>query len=428
MVMISTSNGIGTDILVKQNKFFYGWIIVAACTLIMAVQWGIQYSFSIFFKPLATDFGWTRAATAGVYSVYMISAGASAIPLGWLADRFGPARIASISGLMMGLGLILASRITNLWQLYLTFGILNGIGAGGTFAICMGVVTRWFVKKRGFALGIVTAGIGLGTFLMSPLVERLIAVYGWSQSYLIIGIGSLIILVGSSFLLRRDPESVGLLPYGVESVSHLEHEKIATINHAQDNGASINDALRSGPLWMIMFLVFSFNVALQLVMVHLANYTTDQGFSPLAAAMIISVIGVGSSLGRIGMGAVSDRIGSTNSLIICCFGVTLGLVWLMFSKELWMLYVFAVFFSIAYGGEVPQMPLMVSRFFGLKSVIALVGITSATARLGGALGSWMGGKVFDMRHSYILAFIIAAGCGLLALLTALVLKRVKTPV
>ncbi len=107
--MSSTSNGIGTDISVMKNKFFYGWIIVAACTVIMAVQWGIQYSFSIFFKPLASDFGWTRAATAGVYSVYMISGAASSIPLGWLADRFGPARIASISGLIMGLGLILAS-------------------------------------------------------------------------------------------------------------------------------------------------------------------------------------------------------------------------------------------------------------------------------------------------------------------------------
>jgi MFS family permease len=173
-------------------------------------------------------------------------------------------------------------------------------------------------------------------------------------------------------------------------------------------------------------MFFTFNIALQLVMVHLANYTTDQGFSLLSAAMIVSVVGVGSSLGRIGMGLASDRIGSANSLVICCIGVTLGLVWLIFSKELWMLYLFAIFFSFAYGGEIPQMPLTVSRFFGLKSVTALVAMTSATTRLGGALGSWMGGKVFDMRHSYTLAFIIAAGCGLLALLAALVLKRVKT--
>lgn len=424
--MNSTRNRTGDDAPIKRNRFFYGWIIVASCTLIMAVQWGIQYSFSIFFKPLTTDFGWTRAATAGVYSAYMISAGISSIPLGWLADRFGPVKIASASGLMMGLGLILASHVTDLLHLYLTFGILTGIGAGGTFAIGMGVVTRWFVKQRGFALGIVTAGIGLGTFLMSPLVERLITIYGWSQAYFIIGLGSLIILVGGSLLLRRDPESVGLLPYGVEQVSDAKQTSTDAPDTVQNTGADISQALRSSPLWMIMFLVFTFNTALQLVMVHLANYTTDQGFSPLTAAIIISVIGAGSSLGRIGMGAVSDRIGSSNSLIICCLGVTSGLFWLMLSKELWMLYVFAVFFSFAYGGEIPQIPLTVSRFFGLKSVIALIGITSTTARLGGALGSWMGGKVFDMRHSYILAFIIAAGCGFLALLTALILKRVKT--
>ncbi len=407
----------------SHKGLFYGWIIVAACALIMAIQWGIQYSFSIFFKPLSTDFGWTRAATAGVYSLYMIAAGISAIPLGWLADRYGPARVATISSILMGSGLILASRITELWQLYATFGAMVGIGAGGTFGIGMGVVARWFVKQRGLAVGVVTAGVGLGTLLMSPLAERLIAGFGWSKAYLFIGIGSLIVLVMCSLLLRRDPESVGLLPYGVDK---LQSKHVDAANSSQNLGISLGAAFRSIPLWMMMFLFFVFNIAVQLVMVHLANYATDQGFTPLTAAIVVAVIGAGSAVGRFVMGTVADKIGSANSLILCCLGATLGLVWLMFAKELWMLYVFAVLFSFAYGGEVPQMPLTVGRFFGLKSVTALVGVASAATRLGGALGSWMGGEVFDLTQSYIIAFIIGIGCSLLALITAIVLKKAKT--
>jgi MFS family permease len=415
---------------VAKNRFFYGWVIVAACTVIQTVQYGIQYSFGIFFKPMIADFGWSRAATSGAYSVLMISAGASAIPLGLLADRFGPSRVTAICGFAIGLALVLTSRVTELWQLYLTFGVMQGIAIGGTIAITSGVTARWFVRQRGLALGMVSAGIGLGTLVMPPIAERLIAASDWSRACLVIGVGAFIVTVSSAVLLRRDPEEMGMRPYGADAAqqeSILDHSE-TEINPNTENDMTFRAAIRTHQLWMMTIMFFLVNICVQIVMVHLVNYATDLGIAPFTAATIVSVIGIGGLVGRLVMGTVSDKIGSNNALIITSLLLAMSLVWLIFSRQLWMLYVFAVFFSFAYGGEVPQMPLLIGQFFGLRAVMALTGATSAGTRAGGALGSWLGGETFDVTHSYLIAFVITAVAGFLALTTAVMLKKVNTSI
>jgi MFS family permease len=161
-------------------------------------------------------------------------------------------------------------------------------------------------------------------------------------------------------------------------------------------------------------------------MVHLANYATDMGIGPFAAATVVSVIGIGGIVGRLVMGSVSDKIGSLNSLIITSLLLSASLIFLIFARQLWMLYVFAVFFSFAYGGEIPQMTLLVGQFFGLTAVIALTGVTSAGIRAGGALGSWLGGEIFDVSHSYFIAFMITAIVGLSTFVVTVLLKILKT--
>jgi OFA family oxalate/formate antiporter-like MFS transporter len=408
-----------------HRAFFYGWIVVAACTLIQLTQFGVQYSFGVFFKPLIADFYWSRAATSLVYSILMICAGLSAIPLGWLADRFGPAKITVVCGVILGLALVLASQVRELWQLYLTFGVLLGISVGGTMAITSGITTRWFVKKRGMALGIVSAGIGIGTLVMPPLTERLITGFGWSQAYLIIGVATSIITIGSGLLLRREPSVMGLRPYGVPAVPIPPTAGFPSPDRANlSRGLNLREAARTRPFWLICILYFFVNICVQVIMVHLVNYATDLGIAALTAATLVSMIGIGGIIGRLGMGSIADRIGSFNSLIITCILLAVSLVWLIFSRELWMLYTFAVLFGFAYG-EVPQMPIMVGHFFGLHSVMALAGAMSAATRAGGSLGSWLGGKIFDVSQSYSTAFIMMVIVAFLALATALVLKKVK---
>jgi MFS family permease len=176
---------------------------------------------------------------------------------------------------------------------------------------------------------------------------------------------------------------------------------------------------------LMILSFFLFNICVQVVMVHLVNYATDLGITPLIAATLVSVIGIGGIIGRLVMGSVSDRIGSNNVLIINNLMLSASLIWVIFSRQLWMLYLFAVIFSFAYGGEVPQMSLLVGRFYGLRAVMTLTGAISAGTRAGGALGSWLAGKIFDVTRSYLIAFVIIAVIGIFALITAIVLKKIK---
>jgi OFA family oxalate/formate antiporter-like MFS transporter len=354
----------------------------------------------------------------------MLSAGAAAIPMGWLAERFGPAKIITVAGLLTALSMVLTSRVTDLWQLYLAFGFIQGIAIGGTIAITSGLTARWFVKRRGLALGMVSAAIGIGTLIGPPIAERLISSYGWSQASLIIGIGTGIVIIVSSLFLKRDPKSMGLKPYGEsDNAEKPGSSGKETSKRLKATEITLGLAMHTTPIWIFTSLFFLLNISVQVVM---ANYATDLGFDPFTAAIIVSVIGIGSIIGRLVMGFVADRIGSANSLIFTSLLLTASLVWLIFARDLWMLYVFAIFFSFAYGGEVPQIPLLISQFYGLGAVISLTAVTTAGIRAGGALGSLLGGEVFDLSHSYTIAFIIAAIVASATFVICLLLNKIRT--
>lgn len=409
----------------SQGSFFYGWIIVAASAVLLAAMAGIMYSYGIFFKYLIADFGWSRAATAGVYSLFTICYGLFSMPAGLLVDRFGPGRVMVLFTFIAGLGLVLSSQITTLWQLYLTFGLIVGGGVSVLFPACTATTARWFTEKRGLALGIVAGGIGIGTLVIVPLVERFISGFGWSAAYLIIGFGTWAIMIPSSLFLRRSPletrqtsRDVGepVLSSGAQrETKRLLSELIRTIKAAASHK----------PLWMLASIYFLFNFCLQIVMVHLVSYATDIGISSLTAATFLGFIGIASFFGRIVMGAWSDRIGGNNAIIIA--GVMLGgsLVFLLYTGELWTFYLFAVIFGFAYGGEVPQMPVLIGRYYGLKVAAALVGFIISFAGFGGGLGAWMAGRIFDVTQSYQIAFTIAVVAIFAAIGVMFMLKKVK---
>ena len=410
---------------VGQNSFFYGWVIVAASAVLLAAMAGIMYSYGIFFKHLIAEFGWNRAATSGVYSLFVICHGLFGLPMGLLVDRFGPGKVLALCTFIAGVGLLLTSQITALWQLYLTFGLIVGGGLSGIFPAGTATTARWFTKQRGLALGLVASGIGIGTLILPPLIERLINATGWSTSYLIIGFVTWAIMIPSSLLLRRSPLETHQTPRNASQ---------PVLSSATQGGAkqlfpelvrTVKAAASHKPLWLLVSIYFFFNFCLQMVMVHLVNYATDIGISSLIAATFLSFIGIASFSGRIAMGAWSDRIGGNNAIIIS--GALMGgsLIFLLFTGELWTFYLFAVIFGFAYGGEVPQMPVLVGRYYGLRAAAALVGIIVAFSGFGGALGSWLAGRIFDITQSYQAAFIVAIVSSLAAITVMLILKKVK---
>ncbi|MCK4962039.1 MAG: MFS transporter, partial [Anaerolineales bacterium] len=249
--------------------------------------------------------------------------------------------------------------------------------------------------------------------------------FGWSTAYLVLAVAAWAVMIPSALVLRRDPAEKGLRPYGSDEAV-IEVDSIAQREvNAAETGIALRAAVLYKPLWMLFAIFFTFNVCLQMVMIHLVNYATDIGIASLIAATFISIIGIGSFIGRLFMGTASDRIGASNALLICCIIMMVTLIFLIFAHEMWMFYLFAIIFGFAYGGEVPQMPVLVGRFFGMRAVAALVGVTVFGATIGGALGAWMGGQIFDVTQSYQLAFTIAAVTSFISIVLTLMLKKLK---
>jgi MFS family permease len=402
----------------NKSTFPYGWVILAVCTLMTTVTYGLMYSYGVFFKPLAAHFDWDRATVSAVYSVSLIMRGAISIWIGWLADRHGARIIMLFCGFMMGLGLVLTSQISQLWQFFISYSLIEAIGLSGTFGIATAMTARWFTRNRGFALGIVSAGIGVGTLFIVPGSERLIKAVEWPKAFLISGLVAAVIMMIAALFLKPAPSNGN----AVSGQNGSVRGRFA-INQGATAELTLGQAVRSRPMLIMMASFMAMIFCTQMLIVHLYNYATDIGLDPLLAAGLVSLVGVMSISGRLIMGAWAEKLGIYNALIICCVLFIVSMTGLAVFHSVWALFVFAVIFGFAYGGETPQVPLFVGKFGGTKNMAALVGLTLFVGNIGGALGPWVGGKVYDLTSGYQWAFAIGVVAGLVALTLALVLKK-----
>jgi MFS family permease len=409
----------GTVSAASRGTIYFGWIVVAACTLMVGLTYGILYSYSVFFKPLADHFMWDRATVSFIYSASLLIRGAIAIGIGWLADRYGPVKISVFCGFMIGLGLILSSQVQTLWQFFLAYAVIEATGLSGAFGIGTAMVSRWFIKKPGLALAIVSSGSGLGTLFIVPGAERLVDAFGFEQAFITFGAVAGVLMMGAALVLRSPPAEGS-----DQSPIPVKNNKTAG---ARTKSTSIGKALRNLPMLLLQGVFLLLFFCIQLIMVHLVNFATDTGITPLVAATFISLIGAVSILGRLAAGFTADRAGINNTLIFTCFFVLVSFILLLFTRSLWTFYLFAIIFGFTYGSEVPQIPLFIGKFFGTKSMATLVGLTLFIGNIGGALGPWVAGLIFDSTHNYQWAFIIGAAAALAAVCLAILLKKQSPP-
>lgn len=399
-----------------KPKFFYGYVVVALAFLIMVITGGTMYTFGIFFKPLANGFGWTSAAISGAFSLQMVLHGFFYIVTGRLNDRFGPRVVVSGCSLLLGVGYLLMSQISDIWHLYLFYGVIIAIGMSGAFVPLSSTVARWFVKRKGAMIGIAVAGISAGTMIMPPVANWLISSYGWRTSYAVIGLTVLVITISAAQFLRRDPSQMRLLPYGKSEVQE-ESSNLEVL------GVSLQGAMHTRQFWLLSVAFLSFGVFQTAIMVHIVPHAIELGISATAAANIFAVIGGLGIVGRIVMGGTSDRIGSRAALIICFVLLTATLAWLLVAKELWMLYLFAAFFGFGYGGISALIPPTVAELFGLRSHGVVLGVITFITTAGGAVGAIMAGSIFDITGSYQVTFLICVALGVTGIIILSALLR-----
>jgi len=381
----------------KSPKIFYGWFIVAACFVATFTCGEALWAFGVFFKPMEKEFGWSRALISSGYIGFLFGYAISAMAAGKLADRYSPRPILFLSACLAGLGVSMCSLVQNINQLRF-FLLIGGLGAGGTFSVPTSLVQRWFYRKpqAGLALGIVVAGVGVGALVFTPLVNYVILISGWRNSYLIVGILFFCTIGLSSLILKRSPAGPTIILEGAESIS----------NPIRSQGLTMAQILLNPSFIAITFIHCSVTFAFHTVSVHLIPYATDIGVTSTISAIALGLLGGFSVPGRIISGIIADRVGWQRIFILSQFGLALFILWLSMVKTVWMLYFFVLFYGICHGTRIAAHVGILGEFFGMNSLGAIIGIITAVGVSAGAFAPYLAGFIFDITGSYFIDFMI----------------------
>ena len=404
-----------------EKRFFYGYIVAAAGFAIWLIGWGTYTPcFSVFFKPLLAEFGWSRAETSLAYSLSFLVQAGLAIMMGWLTDRLGPRIVMTVLGSFLGVSYLLMSQVSALWHFQINYALVGGIGISTLTVPVMVTVSRWFIKKRALMIGIVQAGNGVGGFIFPPIAGWLILTYGWRSAYAIFGIIALAGMMIAGFFLKRDPRDTGQLPDGESAFMTVEEKRSNPgLNEA---GVSLREAVHTRQFWMIAGIYFSFGFCRSTFLAHIPAHVQDLGFSLADGANILAVITGSSMFSRIGMGRVADKIGNRKGLMISFAVTTISLIWGLAANDLWKLYLFAFAFGVGWGNQAVLRFSLTSEVFGIASLGLVMGILGVAESVAATFGSYFAGYIFDVFGSYQLVFWLGVGISSTGILLAWLLK------
>ena len=376
----------------KQTKKSFS--ILASCFSIQAIGVGLFVAYGVFFNPLMTEFGWSRALVSGASSAAFFISGLFAIYMGRLNDRIGPRKIMMVTSVFFGAGLIFMAFADTSFELYLYFGIIFGIGLSSIDVIPLTTIARWFPLRRGIMTGITKVGTGAGQFFFPLAATLLISAWGWRTASLVLGIVSMLLLSGIARVIRRDPGGSETLTGSFEAQAPM------------DRDISFAKAVKTHQFWMLCLANLIIVACMMGVLVHIVPHARDTGLSPGRAASILSTIGGVSMAGRFIIGMAIDRIGSKRCAIISLFMLITALLWLQKADGLWKLYLFAAIYGLAHGSFFTVISPIVAELFGTASHGSLFGLVVAFGTTGGALGPILTGYLFDINGSYDLPFFL----------------------
>jgi MFS family permease len=410
----------------RKESFFDFYSVVLGSFLAILNSGMVIVAFGVFFKPVSTQFDWSRGETSGAFSLATIISGIMGIVIGKLGDRYNPSLVILFCGVLEGIAYILLSQVNSLWQLYLYFGILVGTGMANLVP-CTSIVARRYQKQRGLMSGIAMAGAPVGSALVPPLATVLINRYDWSISYIIVGCLALVLMVFCGFCFLR-PSGVRILSdqsmsFSGKSDSSRIIEPQNTFSTPVTGGNSLPQVIRNWPFWCFSLVLFCGCFSQQDMIVHIVPHATDIGISPASAALVLTIICAANILGTYFTGLAADKISSRLSLIITMAILTISSLVLIFATSLWGLFIFAILFGIAWGGTSTLRSTMIVELFGLSSHGSITGAVFFISVLGGTIGPLLTGYIFDVSGHYEAAFIVISILSLSGLILSLALFR-----
>jgi MFS family permease len=394
----------------QPQPLFYGWWVAGASFTILLVTVGIGlYGPPVFLVPLQEHFGWSRAAIAGGSAVAGLTAGLVAPLVGILIDRYGSRRVMVVGALVMGSAFCLLSAVQSLWQLY----ALNVIAAVGISCVAwipnQTLISNWFTRKRGLAMGITNSGIGFGGLAMPILAGFLIGDFGWRVAFMVLGSVVLVVVVTVTVLVvRSKPEDMGLLPDGEpmapEPPGGAPSEGIEEGSAVA--GLTLQQAFRTGAFWMLSLTHVLWTFGSMSAIGHFPAFLRDLGFDDKRAAAYLGFAIGFSVAGRLSLGPLADRVAKRRLMSLALLVHALAMLCLFPVDSPTSLLGFVILFGMGLGGAAVLVPLLIGEFFGLRTFGGILGVVTISATLGAAVGPVVTGRIFDVTGSYHQAFIL----------------------
>jgi MFS family permease len=393
-----------------RRRIFYGWWIVLATNLICLLGYGTWlYTFGVFFKPMASEFGWTRAMTAGAYSLRSIEGGIASPIVGWAVDKYGSRVVIMIGGVISGLGFALMPFVNSLLDFYLVYGIVLSIGMSAMLYLpAWTVIAKWFRRRLSLAQAVLAVGAAVGGAVCAPVSAVLIGQYGWRTAFLILGVTIWVVVLPLALVVRNSPEEMGLRPDGDPP---LPPRSVPGAVQAPDPGAddyTLRQALRSSTFWLLGLAFFLQGFSHSTVTVHTVPALTDMGIPIDRAARGFGMLIFISVLGRLSFGYLGDYVTKRYLFMVSYSMMGVGLLVLMNARDMVAVYLFIALFGIGFGGNVPLMPAIRAEYFGRSALGKIQGFMNPLMMMAGFFGPILGGYLFDRTGSYRLAFGLTA--------------------
>lgn len=393
-----------------KTSLFRRYCLVGLAFTHLGVSRGLIATFSVFYVAFIETFGWSRAATAGALSLLIVTEGLSLPLAGSFTDRVGPRRALLLGGIVLALGLGFTATVSSLWQLYFWVGLVTALGLGLIGMVPhIAILSREFPQRRGMALGLAFAGGGVGIAVLVPLSQALISRWGWPTAYMALAVSTAVLVI---------PPVLLFFP-----AAPAESAVAAPDRTGKTEDWTVAQALRSGVFWLLFGSRVLASMGNQLIVTHQIAYAVDVGFSKLFAASVFGLMGICSIFGRIFFGYLADRIKREAAFTWVQAVSVLGIVALLLLKDdslSLLLYAYAVFYGLGQGSRALVLSAISADIFSGKSFGAILGYFTLSIGIGGAVGSWLGGFIFDTTGSYTSAFVIAALCCLGSVIAVLV--------
>ncbi len=406
----------------QRPRIFYGWLVVITASLGLCLGAGpiIVFAFGVFFKPLSQEFHAGRAAVSFAFTLQNLAAAACAPLIGQLIDRFGARRVilpgTAIFGLILISSKILGRSIGYLYFLFIALGIIQGCTSPLSYSV---VVSRWFNRRRGLALGFMMLGMGLGAIGVPLAAQRLIEIFGWRMAYVTCGCAVLLVsLPVTACFLKGDPKEKGLWSDGIIPV---EGTMSTTVEEPTlEEGLSWHDTWHTSTFWLLISAFFLAGASVHACVLHMPALLTDRGVSVQSAAVASSVVGIALLIARIGTGYLLDRFFAPRLAMLFFSGASVGIGVLMFGAVGNLALAAAFLIGMGMGAEGDIIAYSLSRYFGLKAFGTAYGYAFGTFVLAGAVGTLLMGAGFDFTHAYTVPL---AGFFIAMLLAACLMTR-----